>query len=82
MLVSLLFAIGLHVSGTPLLSSKHADTARSDDAALAFTFNVAGISGPGTVVLVSWPLIGVAILATIGAVTLAWPQPKPPRPQV
>jgi len=81
-LVSLLFAIGLYVSGTPLLSSKKADTARSDGAALAFTINVAGVSGPGTVVLVYWPLIAVGILTTIGVVALAWPQPKPPRLQV
>ena len=78
-LVSALFAIGLYVYGTPLLSSKSADTPQSENATLGFTINVASTSGTGMTVLVYWPLIIVGLFATIGAVTTAWPQRKPPR---
>jgi hypothetical protein len=81
LLVSLLLAIGLYVSGTPLLSLQQSDTLSSDSATLVVTSNVAGSSGTGVVVLVYWPLIAVGICAAIGLVALAWPQRKPPRLQ-
>ena len=81
MLVSVLFGIGLYVSGTPLLSSRSTDTPHSENAALGITINVASISGTGITVLVYWPLIVVGIFATVGAVAIAWPQRKPPRLQ-
>lgn len=78
LLISLLLAIGLYVSGTRLLSLERSDMPRSDAAAFAVTFNVAGSSGPGMLLLVFWPLIAVGTFVAIGLVTLAWPQRKPP----
>ena len=79
-LASLVVAIGLYVLGTPLLSSQRSDVS-SGGAALVFTINVAGDSGPGRVVLVHWPLIAVGICVALGGLIFLWPRGKPPRLQ-
>ena len=68
--VSVLAALVLYVSGTPLLSLQESHTD----------------SFPGGSVTVAsykmhWPLLAVCVAAFLGLIAFVWPQRKPPRLQ-
>lgn len=70
LVVSLVAALALYLSGTPLLSLISSQTESSPDGSItASEFQV------------HWPLLAVCAAGLVGLVVLAWPQRLPPRLQ-
>jgi hypothetical protein len=67
---SVLAALALHISGTPLLSLQDSHTESFRDG--SFTAEQYKMH---------WPLLAVCIAAFVGLIALVWPQRKPPRLQ-
>lgn len=69
-IISLLAALVLYLSGTPLLSLINSRTASSPDGSVT----VAHFE-------IHWPLLAVGAAGIVGLLVAAWPQRQPPRLQ-
>jgi hypothetical protein len=70
--ISLLVAVALYVSGTPLLSLQDSRTTSSPDGSAVMTV---------AIYKRHWSLGPICVFALVGLVAFLWPAPKPPRLQ-
>jgi hypothetical protein len=70
LVISLLLALNLYLSGTPLLSLQELQNYSSPDG----SFTVAQLR-------MRWPLLAICASALFGLLAFVWPKPKPPKLQ-